>query len=309
MIKKGSKTAKIWLSAAAVIVLIILAAAVVLKNHSKEELPRIENVKDEGDGRVTFTYEGTEHYMILYLPKESSGAPLVIMLHGQGNTAESFRNTVHFEEDALPKGYAVAYVMAAADTDNPAYGIGWNSGLHPGKNDDVGLIKALVRYLKSTYSFDDDRIFAAGFSNGGFMVHRLAMEAQDTFSAVVSVAGFMTEYVWNEKNGSNEIGLFQITGEKDNVVPKNSDGSAKYNKAPAIEDAMDYWVSTDGLTEKEETVIGKKDSVLTKYSGSKTGRQVWNLFVVDGYHSWPDEKLTGIQTNELILEFFEAQKR
>ena len=200
----------------------------------------------------------------------------------------------------------MAYLTAAADPDNPAYGIGWNSGLRESRNRDVELIKAVLNYLQDKYSFDENRTFAAGFSNGAFMIHRLAMEAGDRFAAVVSCAGFMTEFVWNEKNEKNDIGFFQITGEKDNVVPKNSDGSADHNKAPAIEDVMDYWVSSNGLTEKEETTIGKKDNVLTKYTGTDSGKQVWNLFVTDGYHSWPDEKLTGINTNELVLDFFDA---
>ncbi|MBR5377078.1 MAG: prolyl oligopeptidase family serine peptidase [Lachnospiraceae bacterium] len=277
----------------------------------EEDVPELENVSEEGDGRFTFSFDGLEHDMIIDLPEKPEGAPVIIMLHGQGNTAESFRSTVHLEEDANPRGYAVAYLTAAADPDNPAYGIGWNSGLREGRNRDVELIKAVVNYLQSVYGFDENRIFAAGFSNGAFMIHRLAMEAGDRFCAVVSCAGFMTEYVWNEKNEKNDTGFFQITGQKDDVVPKysdgkNSDGSVKNKKAPAIEDVVDYWAASNGLTQKEETKIGKKDSTLTKYTGGDGRKQVWNLFVIDGYHSWYEEKLTGIDTNELVLDFFDA---
>ena len=31
------------------------------------------------------------------------------------------------------------------------------------------------------------------------------------------------------------------------------------------------------------------------------------LLVKDGRHSWPDERFSGINTNALILDFFEAQ--
>ncbi|MBO4375061.1 MAG: prolyl oligopeptidase family serine peptidase [Lachnospiraceae bacterium] len=283
-------------------VLIIMTAC----TESGRAAPKIENVAGKGDGKYTFTFDSLEHDMILDLPEKPEGSPLVVMLHGQGNTAESFRSAVHFEESANPRGYAVVYVTAAADPEQPSYGIGWNSGLTDGKNRDVELLKAVTDYLIDGYGFDKKRVFAAGFSNGAFMTHRLAMEADGTFAAVASVAGFMTEYVWNERKEKNHIGVFQITGQKDEVVPKTSDKSASHSNAPAIEDVMDYWVSSNGLQKTEEIKIGKKDSPLTKYAGTGSGPQVWDLFVIDGRHSWPDEKINGIDTNDLILDFFDA---
>ena len=122
--------------------------------------------------------------------------------------------------------------------------------------------------------------------------------------AVVSVAGMMPEEIWINRKEANDVGVFQITGEKDDVVPKNRDGSAKYSKAPAIEDVMDYWVKANGLEEAESSEIGK-GSVFTKYAKEGKDKQVWNLFIKDGRHSWPDEKITGIDINALILEFLE----
>ena len=80
------------------------------------------------------------------------------------------------------------------------------------------------------------------------MAHRLAMEAGDTFRAVVSVSGMMQPEVWEKRNKTNNVSFFQITGEKDDVVPKRSDGTAKYTTAPAIEDVMEYWAKSDGLS-------------------------------------------------------------
>ena len=49
-------------------------------------------------------------------------------------------------------------------------------------------------------------------------------------------------------------------------------------------------------------------SPLTKYTSSdaedaEKSKQVWNLFIPDGRHSWPDEGVTGININHLIVEF------
>ena len=135
---------------------------------------------------------------------------------------------------------------------------------------------------------------------------RLATEADGRFTAFVSVAGVMPASVWEARPESNAVGFFQITGEKDDVVPKNSDGSARFAKAPAIEDVMAYWAESNGLELVETSLVGN-DSVLTKYASADKPQQVWHLFVKNGHHSWPGEQFSKIDTNACILAFFEAQ--
>ena len=250
-------------------------------------------------------YEGVKHKFILDLPEQSEGNPLIIMLPGYGNTAESFRTSVHLEVDANPQGYAVVYVTGAPAPNALGSAFGWNSGISAEGNDDVGFLRALAQHLQKEYSFDEKRTYAVGFSNGAFMVHRLAMEAGDIFSACVSAAGLMPKKIWEARNEMNNVSFLQITGEKDDVVPKNSDSSAAHAKDPAIEDVMAYWTESDGLEicGSEEAGTG---SVLTKCRSEKSPNQVWHLFVKNGRHSWPDIKLNGIDTNRLILEFFDA---
>ncbi len=257
------------------------------------------------DNSFSCSFDGVKHIFILDLPKKTEKAPLVIMLPGYGNTAESFRTSVHFEQEANFRGYAVAYVTGAPDPNNPISANGWNSGIGAEGNDDVDFLVSLAKYLQKEYSFDKGRTFAAGFSNGAFMAHRLAMDAGSTFSACVSVAGLMPAKIWNARNDRNNVSFFQISGEKDDVVPKDSDGSAKYAKDPAIEKVMEYWAASNGLDICESEDTGK-GSVLTKCRGTQTHNQVWTLFVKEGRHSWPSVKQNGIDTNSLILEFFDS---
>ena len=250
-------------------------------------------------------FDGVDHSFILDLPPVTDGAPLVFMLPGYGNTAESFRRMIHFEQDANKLGYAVAYVTGAQNPDDRTSAVGWNYGVGNNKNDDVSFLTALAIYLQKAYSFDRSRTFAVGFSNGAFMVHRLAMEAGDTFSAFVSVAGTMPGKIWDSRNDEHTVSFFQITGEKDDVIPKKYDGSAKYAQAPAIEDVMDYWAASNGLNACESEEVGR-GSLITKYRSEEKMNQVWNLFIKNGRHSWPDEKLSGIDINRLIIDFFES---
>lgn len=263
-----------------------------------------EVVRQE-ENSYSCNFDGVKHHFILDLPEKSEGAPLVLMLPGYGNTAESFRNTVHFEQVANEFGYAVVYVSGAPNPNDRFSSIGWNSGIGIEGNDDVGFLVSLANYLQKEYAFDEKRTFAVGFSNGAFMVHRLAMEAGNIFSACVSVAGMMPAKIWENRNAENDVSFFQISGEKDDVVPKNRDGSAAYARDPAIEEVMAYWAESNGLDLCETEMTGK-GSELTKCRSGLTRNQVWNLLIKDGRHSWPDINFTSIDTNSLILEFFET---
>lgn len=265
----------------------------------------LEDLTETGDNTYTCSYDGVGHDFILELPEETEGAPLIVMLHGYGQSASVMKSEVHMEEDAVPKGYAVVYVTGAPDSTDPTSANGWNSGISENENDDVGFIVSLTEYLQDEYGFDKDRTYAAGFSNGAFMMHRLAMDAQDVFSAVASVCGKMPKSVWDRRYGANQVGVLQISGEKDDVVPKALDGSATYAYDPGIEDVMQYWADSNGISQCVDESIGK-NSTITKYGDTK-GHKVWSVMVKDGHHSWYDEGLTGIDVNGLIIEFFEAQ--
>ena len=293
-------------TAGAILLLCFLLGLLAGCGQGKEDIPAIADVFQEKPDTYSCSFDGVKHDFILYLPERSKGAPMVLLLPGYGNTAEAFRSETHFEKDALERGYAVAYVTGAPDPNIPTSALGWNSENNYPGNRDVEFLVAMAEYLQESYSLDSKRTYAVGFSNGAFMVHRLAMEAGDTFRACVSVAGLMQESVWNTRHENSETGFFQITGERDEVVPKNSDGSARYTKAPAIEDVVEYWADANGLKQLETETIGNS-SVLMKYGENGKTQQVWHLIVAGGRHSWPSVRFNGIDTNNLILDFLDSQ--
>ena len=229
-------------------------------------------------------------------------SPLIIMLHGYGNSASSFRSTTGFEKDATLQGYTVAWVSGSKNPKVRTSLPEWNSGLGYNNNDDVGFLVSVVEYFQTNYNTSKENVFAIGFSNGAFMTHRLALEASDVFAGVVSVAGKMPKYVWENKTKKCNINVFQITGEKDNVIPKKLDNSVATAIDPAIEDVIEYYVQANGLEIKEEVKIG--NSTLEKYKSNSSDKKIFHLLVYEGNHSWPTEQINGIDTNKLILDFF-----
>ena len=285
------------------LMLIVLTAACILTGCSSSG-PKVENVVLEENDKYTCTFEDVKHDFVISLPQESKNAPLIVMLHGSGDSAENFRLTSGFDDDALPKGYAVCYVSGTVNGKAGRNYRSWNYGrLEPDYND-VGFIKALVNYLVDEYSLDKKHVFCAGFSNGGFMNFRLALEAQDTFLACASVGGDLCKPLWVNRPEKNDVGMLSVIGEFDDPVPKNSDGSAKTALDPAIEDVIDYMVSSNGLEMQYEGEIGD-GSIIRKYGAKKDKDIVWSVVVKDAKHGWPTEELNSISVNKLILEFFE----
>jgi len=272
---------------------------------SKAEVLPLDNLVQESEEKISFTCDGVNRYCLLEFPEQTEGAALVLMLHGHGESPERMRDVTHFEEKANELGYAVVYVSGSINAGDPMKAMGWQSGAFSEGNRDVEFLVSLAQYLQQTYSFDTERTYAAGFSNGAFMTHRLAMDASDTFSAVVSVAGKMPNVVWEGRSEKNDVSVLQITGEKDDVVAKNSDGSAKYSVDPAIEDVMEYWATSSGLKFTETVTVGERGE-LTKYDGKKA--KVWHLMIKDARHSWYNAQINKVDTNEAILEFFESLK-
>ena len=245
--------------------------------------------------------ETTNYQYIVNLPQHFQGAPVVFMLHGYGSSAENFKADTHFEQEANARGYAVIY-LSSTDA-------GWSAGAGADKNDDVKAICALAKSIQKEFHFDKKRMYVAGFSNGGFMTHRLVVEGKGTFAGGICVAGDMSKTVWKSRKSKTKVSFFQISGEKDNAVPKISNGTAKYAYDPAIEDVMEYYATSNRLNfdAPEVQKIGY-GSTLTKYTGDKSKNQVWHLLVKDGHHAWPSVTFNNIETNNLILDFLDTQK-
>lgn len=262
----------------------------------------ITDVVETEDHTYLCQFKDMTFKFVLYLPeKTDANTPLILMLTGLGKNSSGFRVQTHMDEDACPRGYAVCYVQPGQGTG----GIGWDCGLwDPQEVDSLEYLINLVIYLQDEYGLSKTKAFAAGFSNGGFMIHRLAMEGSDTFLAVASVAGIMTSKVWDGRIDKTNIGILEIYGTMDNVVPQKGNGSDAESLHPAIETVMEYWVSANGLDSSSVEKLSDQ-AELTKYTAFLNKTQVWSVKIEGGEHVWPTEDIAGFDANDLILDYFD----
>ena len=138
--------------------------------------------------------------------------PLVIYLHGYGWTAEQDMNYTRLYEVADTTGYIVVYPSGAPY---------WNSGISDNPDlatsdvDDVGFINALIDTLSAQYSIDFERVYACGYSNGGFMSYKLACQLSNRIAAIASVGGVMPNSLMKNCNPLRTMPILEIHGTND----------------------------------------------------------------------------------------------
>lgn len=271
---------------------------------SGEVALKAEDIVLKDSNVYSCSYNGIER-SFLEFPPDGDVKGIVFMLHGSASDGRAFRLYTGLDGPANERGYSVIYVNAISNPDDVSSPSGWNSGIGASPVDDIGFLKALAVFYQGKYGLTKEETFAAGFSNGAFMMYRIALEGQEYFSAVASVAGMMPAAMWSNRDNSSGISLLQINGTRDDVVPMNSNGTSKYTKAPAIEDVIDYFVTASGLTETASDTLSEW-AVLTRSFSKSKNTQVWQVLIKEGRHSWPDKKYCGFDTNSLILDFFDA---
>nr|WP_239537682.1 alpha/beta fold hydrolase [Dyella mobilis] len=133
---------------------------------------------------------GRQRSFLAYVPADLPPAsPLVIVLHGSLMDGALMRHWTGFEFDRLAdeRKFAVLYP--------DGYKHNWNDcrkkATYPAKLeniDDVGFLQAMIARLKSEAGIDPKRVYLFGYSNGGSMAIRMALEHPDEVAAITAVS-------------------------------------------------------------------------------------------------------------------------
>ncbi|KWA07824.1 PHB depolymerase family esterase [Burkholderia territorii] len=119
----------------------------------------------------------------LYLPATSTsseGMPVVVMLHGCKQTAESFAAGTRICRIAERAGFAVLFPEQAKTAHSHRC---WNWHGDASQSE-APAVASLIDELVQARGFDRDRIYLAGMSAGAGLAARLAIESPGLFAAV-----------------------------------------------------------------------------------------------------------------------------
>lgn len=214
-------------------------------------------------------------------------APLVLVLHGGGNSVNDTVNATLFDRKAADGDFIVAYPEGTR--------LEWNAGTCCGsapsrKVDDVGFLSQVLDRIEADYKVDQSRVFVAGVSNGAMMAYRFACERADRVTAVGSVAG---STVVDPCQPSRPVSIIELHGTADPLVPYLG-GSVDVPEAQAAGVAGPYasaaamvqrWADLDGCpAPSPPTTSGPVTTAA--WTGCRNGSAVTLVSVDGGGHVW-----------------------
>ncbi|HQY60449.1 MAG TPA: hypothetical protein PK141_03575 [Polyangiaceae bacterium] len=132
-----------------------------------------------GQGR-TLTVGGGSRSYSLFVPDDyapTKAYSLVFAFHGDGGTGAALQRSMKL--DAVSAGGAlVVYPDGVGKT--------WNLDTAPEQNPDVALFDGLVAELEASYCVDTKRVFATGYSRGGYFANQLGCWRGAALRAIAS---------------------------------------------------------------------------------------------------------------------------
>lgn len=128
--------------------------------------------------------------MLSYVPEGlARGAPLVVVLHGCGQTAAAYASGAGWLTLADRLGFAVlAPQQSAANNLNRCFNWFLPGDVHRGEGE-TASIAAMIAFLARSESLDPRRVFITGLSAGGAMTMAMLASYPDLFAGGAVIAG------------------------------------------------------------------------------------------------------------------------
>ena len=228
---------------------------------------------------ATITVNGVvRSYDVMRPNPAPASAPMLLLLHPNGTSAEAMTNLTEVAPFLATQGFWA--VMPSAQNGK------WNDDPSNSGDDDVQFISALISTL-TTQGVDASRVYAAGYSNGGFMSERLACQLSNKIAAFGIDAATLRSGLAAVCAPAVQRPKLYILGTSDPIVPYN--GIANLYSA---QNTLSFWSGRQGCGGMVATSIPDiaNDNTtvqLDNYTGCTAGQALKLYTVYGGGHAWP----------------------
>ncbi|MDG1332637.1 MAG: PHB depolymerase family esterase [Crocinitomicaceae bacterium] len=252
-------------------------------------------------------HNGITREFYYYTPSTWNGTdnlPLLIVLHGLTQTAGGIMTITDFNLIAEANNFIVVY----PDGINNA----WNANMNVSvsQEDDLGFIEQLATHFQTDFSTNPLRQYLCGFSNGGFMSHKIACESSMCFAGIATVSGGMSDTVYQNCNPSHAPNILHIHGTLDAVVPYGG----SITTGVSVDDMLEFWqnhLSCD--LAPSFSAMPNPDlldlSYPERYTYTNcTQGQLEHIKVIGGGHQWPGISTLVGGVGTINMDFYSPQE-
>ena len=245
--------------------------------------------------------DGETREYLIYIPNSYDtikSVPLLLNFHGFGGSANEFMNDADMRSLAASYSFILVYPQGSS-LDGFSH---WNACPIGGDNksdaDDFGFVEAIINKVSSQYNIDVERIYSAGYSNGGMMAYGLANYRSDLIAAVASVSGAMLDCIGST---SHPMPVVHLHGTSDGVLPYN--GSNDWN---SVQSTLDHWINFNNTTTNPTvSTVNSEGTTIEHYVYGQGDRSVSveHYKYIGGDHVWFSAAFQGRNTSELVWDF------
>ena len=246
-------------------------------------------------------HDGITREYILYVPQSYNGSnkvPLLFNFHGYGGKIKDYINEADMRAVAEANNFILVYPQGSLLNGFSH----WNACPPGGDNksdiDDVGFIETLIYGLLSDYNIDMERIYVAGYSNGGMMAYGLAHYKSNLIAAVASVSGSMLDCTGPT---NHPMPIIHLHGTADEVLPYNGG-----NEFSSAQSTLDYWINFNNTTTTPTVNTDNSGGMTIEhyiYDQGDSSVSVEHYKYIGGNHVWFNTTYQGKNTAELVWEF------
>lgn len=206
-----------------------------------------------------------------------------------------------FDALADQRGFLVVYPEAQ--------GFGWGNG-------DVAYVNVLLSQVEAALPVDRARVFAAGFSEGGFFAEQLACQLPgEPLAALVAVGATIAQVQSRACAPAHPVSVLLLDGTADQNIPFDGGTEFGYTLLSAEATAA-TWVSIDACASPATVSASTAATPVqtSTYSGCAHGTTVVLDAIQGGTHVWPGSDAaatgsSGIDATSLAWSFFAAHPR
>ncbi|MBN1201061.1 MAG: hypothetical protein JXJ20_04320 [Anaerolineae bacterium] len=260
----------------------------------------------------------------LYVPPTydpAEAAPLVVALHGKGGIGAGFAYYLDLNQTAQEHDFIAVYPDGAGNMWNYVRG---STQYEDSGIDDTAFLSALIDDLALDLNIDRQRVYVTGFSNGGFMVHRLACEASGVYAAFAPIGSTLATELMPMCEQARPLPILIMHGTADDNIMW---GTVYHGDTPvslSVPDTVLYWAVHNSCDPEltDYTILPQKglspDTSVYRYTfgGCADGSDVLFYAVEGGGHDLPGtadkydpDEASGvnmdINTADVVWDFFE----
>jgi polyhydroxybutyrate depolymerase len=267
---------------------------------------------------------------IEYIPtayNSENPMPVMFCLHGLGDNMQIFFNNQHLNEWGEMANWIII-TPQALDAQIPmmgSVGTAWNSGagaegipylgtvILNEDVDDSGFLMAILDSLENHLNINTDSVFFMGFSMGGFMSNRMAIEHGDRINAIASISGTIGIAV-KDQIPVAKVNTIHFHGTNDETIAYEDAGfpigGTNYSTGLGAEQTVDYWKTHNQCgNEATHTFFPdeKEDGVTFErflYKNEVDNINTALIKVNNGTHTWYSKPTNDIDYATEIYKFF-----